>query len=119
MIPGVYNLTIYQGDTFELTFRLRDSVTRAYLDLTDCTVSSQIRLKESTATPLAVIAGALQDQTATTGGITLSLTPTETAALAPVAGNTAYVWDVQLTWPGGRVETYLKGSVTVIAQVTR
>lgn len=119
MIPGSYDLTIYQGDTFRFTFRLRESVSRAFIDLTGCTVSSQIRALPSSATPLVAFAGVVEDQVAMPGGATLSLTPTETAGLAATGDGDSYVWDVQIIWPGGAIETYLRGNVTVLAQVTR
>lgn len=124
MNPAVYDLTIYQGDTFKLPFRLRDSVTRAFLDLTGVTVAAEIRTATSANTALAVFTGVVQDQSTTPGGVLLSLTAGATATLSPTLNtttnkNTPYVWDVQLIWPDGSIETYLRGSVTVTAQVTR
>lgn len=124
MQPSPQDITIYQGDNYDFFFRLRervwdaglgDYVAGAYIDLTGWTGRSQIRANATAAAPLAEFAVTLSDQTATPGGVLLTLTPEQTAALPP---GTA-VWDVELTNNVAEVHTYIAGRVNVSAQVTR
>jgi hypothetical protein len=116
--PATYNLNIYQGDTFAFTFRLRstnpDGSLGAYVNLTGCTAKSQIR--DGSGTLIVELTAEILDQSTTLGGVTLSLTHDQTAALEVESG---LLWDVQITTAGGVVTTYLKGTVTVTAEVTQ
>lgn len=116
MVPATYNITIYQGDDFELPVRLREADTNAYQDLTGRTGRAQIRPSKDSTTILASFTVTILDQTLARGSFLLTLTPTQTAAL-PLTGG---VWDVELrnadaSW----VRTPLAGAVTVLAEVTR
>lgn len=120
MIPGSVDITVYQGDTYTLFFRVRnqnpDGTPGAYIDLTGYVGLAQIRAKATDPDPpLATFAVTLADQVLSRGGVTLTLTPAQTAPL-PVTGG---VWDVQLTAPDGSVHTYLAGNVIVLQQVSR
>jgi len=120
--PGSYNLEIYQGDTFKVTVRLRsrnaDGSLGAYLDLTGCTAKAQIRSTEASDTVIAEFVTEILDQTATPGGVKLSLTHGVTAALAPTSA-AGELWDMQITFADGTVTTYLRGGVKITAEVTR
>lgn len=114
MPPAANNITIYQGDTFELIIRLKDS-TNAYVNLTGATPKSQIRANTATSTVMAEFTAALLTQSGSTlGGFKLSLTASQTTGLT---GNGFY--DAQITWPDGSVKTYVAGSVTLIPEITR
>lgn len=114
MIPVGRNLTLYQGDSFDFTFRLRqknsDGTAGDYVDLTGVTPKAQIRATQDDSAVLMEFTAAL---TSNPGEVTLTLTPTQTAALANG------VWDVQLTFPDGQVKTYLAGTIKAIKEVTR
>ena len=114
MLPGTRDITIYRGDTFVLNARLRqktiDGQAGLPLDLTGATVSAQIRVStESTGVPLATFTGDLGTDI---GTVQLSLTPVQTSTLVPG------VYDMQVTFADGTVTTFLKGSVSVIPDVT-
>lgn len=109
------NLVLYQGDSFELIFRLKEKGLGTPVDLTGCVPKSEIRLTPATPTVKVAFTAALVSP-ATDGKVRLSLTPAQTTALT--AGE-ALVWDVQLLWPDGVVKTYLTGSVNVLPEVTR
>ena len=108
------NLVLYQGDTFELIFQLKNKGTGTPVDITGCTPKSEIRLTPATATVKVPFTAQLLD--ATQGKVRLSLTAAQTTALTP---GEALVWDVQLLWPDGVVKTYLNGSINVLPEVTR
>ena len=117
-LPVGRNLTIYQGDSFSLSFRLRDRDEDGgigdYVDLTDCTAKAQIRTTEANSTVMAEFDAQIPTQTGDDlGKVDLILTPAQTANLADGK------WDVQITFPDGWVQTYLKGTVTVTKEVTR
>lgn len=118
MRPATYALEIYQGDTFEVTVRLRTVVNGtpdAYMNLTGYTGKAQVRETIAAPTPAAEFAVTVLDQVATPGGVKIALTAAETAAI-PVK---AHVWDLQLTSGAGATRTWLKGDVTIIGEVTR
>ena len=108
------NLVMYQGDTFELIFQLKEKGTGLPVDLTGCTPKSEIRISAASPDVVETFTAALAP--AIDGKVRLSLTAAETTALAP---GTALVWDVQLLWPDGVVKTYLAGSINVLPEVTR
>ena len=89
-----------------------------YMDLTGYTGKAQMRELAASAVVAAEFTVTILDQIATPGGLTISLSATQTSALEVKS----HVWDLQLTEPagaGGKVRTWLKGDVTVIAEVTR
>lgn len=103
------NLVIDQGTTFTTTINLtNDDGTEK--DLTDYTVSSQIRKSYYTNTYTAFTTAKAD----LTGEITLSLTATQTSALK--AGR--YVYDLEITSSEETVRV-IEGIVTVTPEVTR
>ena len=105
----VQNLAFYQGDDFELVFRLKNKADGTPVDLTGCVPSSDIKVALADITKKLSFHASLSD-TPTDGMIILTLTGAQTAGL--VAGQ-GLIYDVQLKWPDGRIKTYLKGSITV------
>jgi hypothetical protein len=114
VIPVKQDLTVYQGDDFTFTFRIKDP-DGTYIDLTGQTPKAEIRQAAGAADVLAEFGADLEDQAVMKGGVTLTLTGAQTAGLA--AGS-PLAWDVQLTDGNNKVQTYLYGSVSVMAQVT-
>lgn len=118
MLPTEFNIDVYQGDTFELTMRLKRRTalnTLDYVDLTDADVKAQVRLLPSTGSVAAEFATDVPDQTleGNLGMFTVSLTPTQTRTLPDGW------WDVEVTFPDTKVRTYLRGTVTVLEEITR
>lgn len=117
--PAVRDITIYQGDTYTLQFRVRaqntDGTPGAYIDLTGATPKAQLRSAPQSTTVIAEFAATLDNQTTNTGGVTLTLTAAQTAALT----YDSMAWDAQVTYPSGTVTTYLRGKATLLYEVTR
>lgn len=116
MIPGELNITIYRGDDFSLIFRMKDSVSNSYINLTERTGRAHIRTEALASEILETFSVTVLDQTTVPGGVMISLTPTQTAGL-PLTGG---VYDIELfnadrSW----VRTPLAGKVIVLPEVTR
>lgn len=98
-LPVIHNLTAYRGDTWSQVFRLSPA------NLTGATVESEARAPNGSITPLVVV---IED--AADGRIRLEL-PTGFAA-------SSYQFDVEVTEVGGKVTTWIKGTLTVMRDVT-
>jgi len=114
--PGRYDMTIYQGASFDttLTWKVGDPATP--VNLTGYTARLQVRsstdaattaLELTTANGGIVLGGAA-------GTIALAVSATATAALSPGY----YVYDLELV-NGATVTRLVEGRVTVSAEVTR
>lgn len=118
LIPPTYPLEFYQGDSVAFSIRARGRTSTggpgAYYDLTGSTAKAQLRTFEEDSTSIEFTV-TLGNQTTERGKINLALSHAQTAALT----DTEYVWDIQITWPDGRVTTLLRGPVTVTKEVTR
>ena len=108
-MAGIQNLVIDQGTTFDLTINVTTDDGSA-TDLTDYTITAQIRKSYYTSTYTDFTTG----KSNLTGEITLSLTPTQTSALK--AGR--YVYDVEMAAPDETVRV-MEGIITVTPEVTR
>lgn len=103
------NIVIDQGTTFSTTLTLTND-DGTYKDLTDYTVTSQIRKSYYTNTYTDFTTAKVNLE----GEITLSLTATQTSALK--AGR--YVYDVEIASDAETVRV-VEGIVTVTPEVTR
>lgn len=114
MIPGVYDIDIYIGDTYYgPLITLPDlSGFGGPSSLAASVLSAQIRKKVSSAEPL--VAFDVEKVNAGARQIRLKLDPADTATLTAREG----VWDLQIT-EGAWVGTPLSGSVTFHKEVTR
>ena len=114
--PGTYDIAIYQGDTFRISFQML-SPDSAPIDLTGYTPKMQLRDAPNPAGALiATFAVALATQSgATLGQVDIVLSTTLSTALDPTL---KYWYDFQLTDPGGGIDTYVKGQAFVTPQVT-
>jgi hypothetical protein len=111
-----HDLTIPAGATYSQTINWKTGSPAAFVNTTGYTARMQLRTSYSAATAsleLTTVNGRISLTNA--GVITLSLTATETAALA--AGR--YVYDLELVSSGGVVTRLLEGVVTVSPEVTR
>lgn len=104
------NLVVDQGSTFSATIDLTD-VSGAVFNLANYTVAAQMRKNYASSTAVSFVAshGGLS------GEINLSLLPSTTNALAPGR----YLYDVEITSPGGAVTRVVEGIVTVTPGITR
>lgn len=110
-MPSNYDLSIYEGDALKFTVTVKDSSNVA-LNLTGYTAKAQLKAGYSDVAPVNFVCTIT---TPTSGVVSVYLAPATTAALDP---SKSYIWDFQLTEPGGDVRTYLAGDVTVIPEVT-
>lgn len=116
-ITGSANLLAKTGDTWQLVLRWKQE-DRTPVNLTGYTARMMVRKSWDATVVNASIS------TATGGGIeivpadgkiTLTLSPTQTAALI----ESPYVYDIELTSPTGFVTTILSGRFTVTRDVSR
>lgn len=116
--PAVFDPEVYQGDSWDLFFRVkaRDAGGNlVYQDLTGATPKAQFRPNAASSTITAELTCTLSNQSTTPGGVLVRLSPAQSAGLAP--GN--LVWDCEISYSNGDKRTVLAGAVTVIAEVTR
>jgi hypothetical protein len=129
MNPASADLTgdnkIYRGDDWQYggiplgafaggILHVKDN-TGSLVNLTSWALKAQIRTGPGAANPVDIVC-TKTNQSTDPGGFTLTLTATTTAAMQPTTSST---WDLQLTDPAGKVSTYMKGSVTVEADITQ
>ena len=107
----VSNLTVDQGSTFSASIDITDTEDNI-LVLTGYTVAGQIRKTYDSSTAVSFSASV---SNASTGEVTISLTPAQTNAL--VAGR--YVYDVEITSAGGTVTRVIEGQLEVTPGVTQ
>ena len=110
-MASISNIFIDQGATFTTTVTVTDSSGNA-ISLSGYAVAAQIRKTFLSSTATAFTATI---SNASSGEITISLSPTQTAALE--AGR--FVYDVVITASGGTKTRVVEGQVTVNPSVTR
>jgi len=110
MTPGSMPISIYRGDSYRWQFTLwQDPGKTTPADLTGVTAKAEIR----TAPGGTLITS--MDLTVVMPNIIQAVLPaTKTSTLATSGG----VWDLQLTYTNGDVQTVLLGGVTVTMDVT-
>ena len=104
------NLVIDQGSTFTATIDLTDPAGNVF-NLTGYTVAAQMRKNYTSSSAVTFVAS----HSAGTGKIDLSLSATTTNTLSPGR----YLYDVEITSPGGGVTRVVEGIVTVTPGITR
>ena len=111
MAVYVANLVINQGADFSQTFTLEDNTSNALKNLTGYSIASKISKHHASTNQTAFTASI---SNATAGEIKLTLTDTQTAALA--AGRQVY--DILLTHPDGTKERVVEGMALIRDGVT-
>ena len=115
--PGRYDMTIWQGATFQRVFTWRVGTPAANVNLTGYTARMQLRTAANAATP--VLEATTENGRITLGGaagtITLNLPATVTVALPA----NQYAYDLELVSGSGQVTRLIEGFTTVDAEVTR
>jgi hypothetical protein len=111
-----HDLTIPAGATYSQVVNWKTGSTPTFVNTTGFSARMQLRTSYSAASASLELTTSNGRISLTNAGvITLSLTATETAALA--AGR--YVYDLELVSSGGLVTRLLEGVVTVSPEVTR
>ena len=112
-MAAVANLNIDQGASFSSAVTVKNADGSSF-NLTGYTAEAKMALGySSTRTRTTITATVASD--ATTGVVTLSLLPTETAALSAPA---RYVYDVEIVSSGGDVTRVIEGIITIRPQVS-
>lgn len=110
MKPGRLDLTIYRGDTYDLTVKFRNKVDDTPIDLSGRTFGAQIRR-----VPDAFGYTAIEIDTGDAAiGVLLLHLDADTTAKMQCGGE----WDLQET-DVARVTTLLRGSVALVKDVTQ
>ena len=112
MPAGIYNITIEQGATFEITLTIKQGDGNP-VDLSGYTARSQIREKVSSLAAAGAFVVTFPEPR-TEGKLKMSLAASATALLPA----RVYAYDLELE-SAGRVERLLEGKVVVSAEVTR
>jgi len=108
-MPGTYALDLYRGDSYAWRFTLfEDDPPTVPTDLTGATAEAEIREKTAGVNIVAMTCVVTLPNI-----IDMTLDPDQYAA-CPAKG----VWDLQVTYPDGWVQTVLHGTVTVTGDVT-
>lgn len=107
--PAIFPLNIYRGDSYGWQVRLWSDTNQSQpVDLTGITVAAQLR-----AVPGGDPVVNLDCVVTLPNVIDLTLDATDSAVASPGG------WDLQLTYPDGRVFTVLAGQVFVTADYTQ
>jgi hypothetical protein len=111
MAAGTYNISIEKRATFSITLTIKNSDGSAY-DLSNASLSSQIRIDSSNAPQPYFTIAIVGDPTS--GVATLSLTKNQTSALSIAPSS----YDLFVDKSDGTSEKLLQGSVTIIENET-
>ena len=114
--PGNYDITIYQGTSYSQQFTWKDQ-SNALVNLTGYSARMMARTSIDAAAPFITLTTANSGIVlgGSAGTITLSMSDTQTSALASTSG----VYDLELIDGSGKVSRLLQGNLFVSAEVTR
>jgi hypothetical protein len=104
------NLVVDQGSTFSATIDVTDPAGATY-NLTGYTVNAQMRKNYASSTAVTFTSS----HNSQYGQILLSLLPATTSTIEPGR----YLYDVEITSPGGTITRVVEGIVTVTPGMTR
>lgn len=105
-----------QGDSYELTVTVSGSLYSGVdFSAPGWVFAASLRPGYSMVGTPVGFGVAVDDDTVGTAVVTLSLTPVQTAGMG---WRSAWVWDVEVSNPDDEVLTLIRGSVTVLPQVT-
>jgi hypothetical protein len=112
-MPGTYPLSLYRGDSYTWQFRLwSDPAHTQPVDLTGATVKAEVRYTPGGTAILAL------DCTITAPNIIGMHLPADAWDGFVMTKTGTAAWDLQVSFPGGDVITYLAGPVTLTADIT-
>jgi hypothetical protein len=108
------DLRIKQGTTFRAQFTVQQSDGSA-ADLTGALVRAQIRASIDAPTPAAEFTTTITPPNV----ILLSLTEAQTGQIPVSGAQQTYVWDMEIVWPDGTVDSPVFGDAIIRAEITR
>jgi len=112
MPPGAYNLSLYQGDTHHWTFTLwLDSKKTQPANLSGATAKSQIKDKAGGSTLASLTCAVVQPNT-------VNITFPSSLWSGWPANRNSGVWDLQITYASGDIQTVVAGTITSTQDVT-
>ena len=109
------SISMYRGDSYPITFTLKDSSSGAVIPLTGCSLLMTVDTLENpvdATTKLFSVDGAIAADPAT-GVVQFTSTSANTAAVG------AYFYDVQLTDADGNVRTVVKSTFMITQDITK
>jgi hypothetical protein len=111
MTPGKYDLNIYKGDSYKWRFTLWADADRTVpVDLTGATAAAEIRDRSG---GTVIVALELTFPDPGINVIEAALSNVDSARCPAKA-----LWDLQVTFPEGDVQTMVAGSVVTTADIT-
>lgn len=117
MSAGQLDLTITQGDLFELPIVMKDG-NDAAINLSTAVIKADIKQVKTAST--ALLTFTITPVNLAQGSFKISLSSVQTAALKatkPDNSNILY-YDLQVNYGGGDIKTELAGTITIIQQIT-
>jgi len=108
--PPTVDITIYRNDTEVKTVRVKNRATRQLEDLTGVTALMQLRATPDSATVLYTFTTTIANNE-----ITITIPQAHWATITWTTG----VYDLQLTYAGGVIDTLFRGTITVEKDVSR
>lgn len=117
MIPGQYDLKLYQGATINVLIEWLDGATTLPIDLTGWTAVATFRETVDDLTPLFELSSA--DGTIVLGGALGTIHLLAPSPDPSVFQTTKGEWDLLVTNPDGETDAVLRGNIRFIRSVTR
>ena len=117
MIPGVYNLQLYQGATINVLIEWLDGATTAPIDLTGWSAVATFRETVDDINPLFTLSTAAG--TISLGGTLGTIHLLAPAPSAAIFETTRGEWDLLATNPTGQTDAILRGTVRFVRSITR
>jgi hypothetical protein len=112
-MPGSYPLALYRGDSYSWQFRLwADTGKTQPVDLTGATAKAEVHYLPGGTDILAMVC------TVTLPNIIDMHLPAAAWDTFPFQTASKPMWDLQVTYPGGDIVSYLAGPVTLTADIT-
>jgi hypothetical protein len=110
-LPGAVNFKVYQNDTLTKTLTITDDADDP-IDLSAATIKMEVRSS---------VGGTVQFTFESGDGITVGGTDDNVITISKLVDITAgsYLYDLEIIYSGGEVQTLIKGSFTVTADITR
>lgn len=114
--PATHNVVVYAGDdlSFDIEYVEGPAGSEVGKSMTGATFIASIAPAAGDDATTAFTVTADADQVSNPGKAAVALSSTNSALLT----GTAYVWDLEVTWASGDVQTILKGAVSVTQGVS-
>lgn len=110
-IPGAVNFKVYQNDTLNKSITITDDNDDP-IDLSAAAVKMEVRQSAGSTVLFTLEVG---------DGITISGADDNVIVISKIVDIDpgSYLYDLEATYSGGDVQTFIKGSFTVIADITQ